>query len=108
LVEGWRRSSLNVRQWCAEHHVSEPSFYAWRRELKRRDARPRASVQAAPLLLPVKIAAGPAASMVAPLEIELPGPVTLHVRSGCDAALLAEALRVLRDREQFSGESEPC
>ena len=108
LVEGWRRSSRNVRQWGAGRHVSEPSFYAWRRELKRRDARPRASVEAAPLLLPIKIAAGPAASLAAPLQIELPGPVTLHVRPGCDAALLAEALRVLRDREDFSSEGEPC
>ena len=106
LVEGWQRSGLNVRQWCAQHHVSEPSFYAWRRELKQRDTR-QASEQATPLLLPVKLVPGPAVSP-APLEIKLPGSVTLHVRTGCETALLAEALRVLRAREGFSGEDEPC
>jgi hypothetical protein len=108
LVEGWRRSGLSVRQWCAKHHVSEPSFYAWHRELQRRDARGRVSVEASPLLLPVTIAAGPSAPSAAPLEIELPGAVRLHVRPDCDPALLAEAIRALRDREHFSGESEPC
>jgi transposase-like protein len=30
------RSGQSVREYCRDHEVSEPSFYAWRRELKRR------------------------------------------------------------------------
>lgn len=37
LVRLWRRSGRTVREFCAEHQVSEPSFYAWRRTLAERD-----------------------------------------------------------------------
>ena len=40
----WRRvmkkfaaSRLNIREFCAAESLSEPSFYAWRRELRLRD-----------------------------------------------------------------------
>ncbi len=57
-MDGFDPEQTTVRQWCADHGVSEPSFYGWRRELKRRDRegapkpRSRQRVQ----LLPVKIA----------------------------------------------------
>src|SRR5512141_2601720 len=38
VIDGWRRSGGSVRQWCSERHVSEPSFYSWRRVLAERDA----------------------------------------------------------------------
>lgn len=41
----WRRivgeqavSGQSIRAFCRERQLSEPSFYVWRRELKRRDA----------------------------------------------------------------------
>jgi transposase-like protein len=37
-VRGHAKSGLSVRAWCHEHQLSEPSFYAWRRELAERDA----------------------------------------------------------------------
>lgn len=58
LVKGFDPERTTVRQWCADHGVSEPSFYGWRRELKRRDrerttlSRRTQRVQ----LLPVKVA----------------------------------------------------
>jgi transposase-like protein len=40
----WRRviqlsknSELTVRAFCARHHITQPSFYAWRRELQHLD-----------------------------------------------------------------------
>ena len=56
VVGGFDARRHTVRAWCAQHGVSEPSFYAWRRELARRDQAGRQSVQ----LLPVHIAAAPA------------------------------------------------
>jgi hypothetical protein len=30
-------SGLSIRRWCRESGVSEPTFYVWRRELRKRD-----------------------------------------------------------------------
>jgi hypothetical protein len=37
-VERQQRSKLAVREFCARAGISEPSFYAWRGELARRDS----------------------------------------------------------------------
>lgn len=87
IVVGHRGSRQSVREWCDRHGVSEPSFYAWRRELAKRDARNEAS------LLPVMITS---ASLPAPVEIAWPGGVVVRVSAGCDMPLLRETLRVLQ------------
>ena len=38
LIQLWKNSGLSVRAFCASHHLSQPSFYAWRHELQQRDA----------------------------------------------------------------------
>ena len=43
-IEKWRASGRGVRAFCALHGLAEPSFYAWRRELLRRDAEQSAFV----------------------------------------------------------------
>src|SRR5271154_5189269 len=66
-VERQRRSKLTVRDFCADAGISEPSFYAWRRELARRDSEsgqparskpkaPRRTAIPTPRFLPVTIA----------------------------------------------------
>jgi hypothetical protein len=40
LVSEWQVSGLNVREFCSRRQLREANFYAWRRELQRRDARP--------------------------------------------------------------------
>jgi len=71
VVQGFDPERTSVRQWCAEHGVSEPSFYGWRRELKRRDQprtrvpRPKQRVR----LLPVNVAPPPAPSMQRPQKL---------------------------------------
>ena len=35
-IAQWRASGLGVRAFCTRHQLSEPSFYAWRRELASR------------------------------------------------------------------------
>ena len=54
-LEQQRKSGLNVRGFCRRESISEPSFYAWRRELKKRDA--AKSSQARQESQPVKLAA---------------------------------------------------
>jgi hypothetical protein len=38
MMRQWRSSGLSVRDFCADRQLSEPSFYAWRRTIARRDA----------------------------------------------------------------------
>ncbi|WP_425305508.1 IS66 family insertion sequence element accessory protein TnpA [Bremerella cremea] len=37
VISGQAKSGLSVRAFCLQRGVSEASFYAWRRELARRD-----------------------------------------------------------------------
>jgi len=37
LVRQWRSSGQSVRGYCAQHGLSEPAFYAWRRTIAARD-----------------------------------------------------------------------
>src|SRR5215472_2526676 len=37
LLQQWQRSGMTGRDFCAKHSLSEPSFYAWKREIARRD-----------------------------------------------------------------------
>ena len=36
-LKTWLASGLNIRAFCRKHRLTEPSFYAWRRELAARD-----------------------------------------------------------------------
>ncbi len=37
LIQQWRHSGMTIRDFCVEHEVSEPSFFAWRRTIADRD-----------------------------------------------------------------------
>lgn len=98
-----RRSGLTIREFCARRSVSEPLFYAWRRELAHRagsavrKAPPSAGeLHAAPRFVSLKLAAEPAA--VAMIEIVTRGGHTLRVPAGVDRQTLAEVWAVLEDR----------
>ena len=113
VIAGWRRSGGSVRQWCSERHISEPSFYSWRRVLAERDA--AAGQQAGGQnseqkpaqkgMLPVEIMPLPSQQEPAPLEINFASGTHLLVRAHCQAALLREVLAVLRPER---GEAASC
>ena len=65
------KSGLTVRGFCAQERVSEPSFYAWRRVIRERDAEPRAT-QAA--FVPVVVGDDQDARSRHHIEIELHDP----------------------------------
>jgi hypothetical protein len=108
LLGQWRRSGQTGRDFCAELQLSEPSFYAWKREIARRDqegvarskpkpeASPRRSAAAAlPAFLPVTMDA--AASAAPALEIVVAHGRVLRVRLGFDADVLRQLLAVLEE-----------
>jgi transposase-like protein len=98
-IERQRRSKLTVRGFCAQAGISEPSFYAWRSELTRRDSetgqsapsesqtsRPTASPK--PRFLPVTIAEYPrAAATASQVEVVLPSGLLVRVPAQDTAAL---------------------
>ena len=100
-----RQSGLLVREFCKQRQLVENSFYAWRRELKRRDqefstvesentgqipARAKRK-RTASAFLPVEVLS--ASSQL--LEVVLPSRVTIRVPAGFDRETLAEVLSLL-------------
>jgi len=100
-------SGLSIRDWCDLQGVSEPSFYAWRRELARRAAQQRQTTSAAPApvrfvelelpAVPAKSATtpGPWAAGDAALGIVV-GDMRVEVTPDFDGPTLRQLLDVLR------------
>jgi hypothetical protein len=44
----WVASGLNIRDFCRQHRLHEPSFYHWRREIAARDGAPIAQLATLP------------------------------------------------------------
>jgi transposase-like protein len=91
-----RRSGLTIREFCARRAVSEPLFYAWRRELAQRDGRALQKAPppaAAPQFVSLKLAGQPASTAM--IEIVTRGGHTLRVPPGVDRQTLAEVWALL-------------
>jgi hypothetical protein len=102
---------MTIRDFCAEHEVSEPSFFAWRRTIAERDrqpGRPRASAdgdgektQDSPAFVPLHVVSTPAGTA---LEVVLRDGCIVRVPAGFDPATLRQLLAIL---EGERGE-RPC
>lgn len=106
LLRQWQRSGLTGRDFCAAHGLSEPSFYAWRRAIARRDLEPTTPLPSGTLPSARRVAGDPAflevtlaAGTAAPSTIDVivgPGRL-LRVGLGFDADLLRRLVRVLEE-----------
>ncbi|MBY0523368.1 MAG: hypothetical protein K2R98_08210 [Gemmataceae bacterium] len=105
LLRLWRGSGQTGRDFCAAHQLSEPSFYAWRREIARRDRevaertqaqRTRPTTTSTNAALPAFLNVTLAAVTPTPaIEVVLAQGRSLRVASGFDPDLLRQLLRVL-------------
>lgn len=109
-VQRWQRSRLTIRDYCARHHLSEPSFYGWKRILADRGllspvgaaaAQTNSASTANPDVGPTTslfVAATLADADAAPhaLEVVLPDGLAVRVTAGFDAATLRRLLALLR------------
>jgi TATA-binding protein-associated factor Taf7 len=90
----FERSGLSAVAFCAKEGVSTPSFYAWRRRLRRRPVGPAPRPAGPPAdvarLLPVRVL--PAA---APVEVLLPAGVVLRLAPGCDLGFVRALVEAL-------------
>jgi hypothetical protein len=104
-IQRWHCSQLTIRDFCARHHLSEPSFYGWKRILAERGLLPQVSAAtaqpntAASPTAPLFVAATLAATdpTPQPLEIVLPDGLAVRVAAGFDATTLRQLLALLRE-----------
>jgi|ERR1700678_1862599 transposase len=108
VVRRWRRSGWSVRDFCAEHGLSEPSFYGWRRTIAERDGEAgcRASARRhertgtveLPAFVPLRVTPAPTGPA---LEVVVGTNRVVRVSPGFDAPTLRNLLAVLE-------EAPPC
>jgi hypothetical protein len=104
-------SGQSVRGYCGRKGLSEPSFYAWRRELQRRDGRPavrkrrrqlsraRLPERGRPAFVAVRVGGGSIPPTVASIECLLPSGAVLRLPADMGPAKIAA---VVRHWEQWS------
>jgi hypothetical protein len=88
LIAAQARSGLSIREFCESRELREPNFYAWRRELAKRDA--GAAKVVAPTFVPVQIL--PSAA----IEVTWPTGVVVRVPAGADGDLAVRLVTALR------------
>ena len=87
-VAGWEASGLSIRAYCQQQRLNEPCFYAWRRELVRRDgvartpppiqqhsASIRSKVASSVSWMPITVTEGARSD----IEVQLPSGVQLRI-----------------------------
>jgi hypothetical protein len=104
-IEQHRASGLTIRGYCAAHQLRETSFYFWRQELAKRDRVSAARPNRVPAFVPVAVIDPPSVCRATPIDIHLAGGHRVRVRAGCDRAVLADVLAMLR---QPMPEGRPC
>ncbi len=95
------RSKWTVRDFCAEHGLSEASFYAWRRIIAERDQRAESPTMerddprgVLPAFVPVRVTQDTAPPA---LEVVVGSGRVVRVSPGFDAATLRNLLAVLEE-----------
>ena len=93
LIAGQAGSGLSVRAWCLQRDVSQASFYAWRRELARRDAAGDVVPRFAEVVVTDRSEGSASAERLLQIHLD---DVRLEVPAGFDSATLRTVLQLLR------------
>jgi hypothetical protein len=117
-VEVWRKSEKSVRAYCVEAALSVPSFYAWRRELARRDGvePPQAKRSRGKTSGASRREIGPSSWVqlqvpsvaAAAIEIELAGGTVVRLRGEVNRQALSDVLAALTSASSVEPEARPC
>ena len=92
-IDAWQSSGLSVRQFCKQEGLSEPSFYMWRKRLKKSsDPKPdhRTDCSLEPF---IQVSLPTASSPV--MEFVLSSGHTLRIPGGVDQPTLTTVLSAL-------------
>jgi len=87
-IEAQHRSGISVKQFCKEQGLTEHSFYAWRKRLRKKEPVRFALVD--------RRAARQEPAMEAALELVLATGERLRIGAGVDAATLRTVLEAVR------------
>jgi len=95
VIKRWLQSGLTVATFCSQNHLSEASFYAWRRTLAARDRQSMPFAQ-------VRVVADESANTELPagcgaLELVLANRRVLRIGQGFDAVTLRRLLPLLEE-----------
>jgi transposase len=88
LIQLWKNSGLTVRAFCVRHHITPPSFYAWRRKLQQRDS--------ATTFVPVQVATDDQPASSTPIDLFLTDGRSVRITPGFDPATLRQLLALVR------------
>jgi transposase len=90
-IREWQESGLSVRGFCARRGLRQPSFYAWRLELQRRDSEK-------PQFVPIRLRDDVSTAVGRTLEVVLANGRAIRVTSDFDACTLRQLVAVLEER----------
>lgn len=109
VLEEYQGSGLTIRAFCRQESLSEPSFYAWRKSIRKRDAEEPNESRNPQALIPVDVVAASDASPRGdepspPLEVVTPSGFTLRFHHDIDLHQLSALLGVIA----HSRRTVPC
>ena len=108
VVAEWQESGLNIREFCKQNGLSEPSFYSWRRELKKREneadggalqrvsKKPSKDIEQTPVFIPLSLKTETGQQPEAKSDIEvIVGQHSIRIQPGFDSETLGRVLAVI-------------
>jgi len=123
VVQEQQKSELSIRQFCRTEGLTESLFYAWRRELRRRDQKDTNTTIDPPLDAPNNKDASPKNQLYpvrilqdtpdsrnpdsASLTIESPGGFQIHLLQPACTEMLVLALDAIRRAESVKTSEVP-
>jgi Transposase len=118
MLRRQRQEGVSVREFCRRNSLSEPSFYAWRRELHNREAERddvgarRGDAPGKRQLIPVEVVDSigrddsRASGTKLPLEICTPGGFTLRFDHQASPETISRLLNVIGRRQPLTEAGE--
>jgi hypothetical protein len=85
LIERWKGSGQSVAAFCAAHHVSQATFYSWRKRLGGR----RTTAKPPPTFAALRVVPDPT------VDIVLPRGLIVRVPLGANLAAVARLVAAL-------------
>ena len=79
IIEGHEASGLSIENYCKKHGVASSNFYTWRRKLNNQASQTQQQPEGH--WVPITLESANASPGQWDIELELPGSVTLRMKS---------------------------
>ena len=105
VMEEHRNSGFTIKKFCKQQGISEPSFYAWRKRLEKRDAEGQAPSALVPVNLVDEQDDAQRKLESATLRIETPSGFTVDIQADSTAGAAGIAVELERQWRSTGGPS---